>query len=59
MKCYQPENINSLVDEGNSFISIYCNNPLIEWKDSLRIFPVSLDKVCEMFGVEGKLQPYN
>ena len=59
MLCYHPDNINSLIDESNTFISITCNNPLIEWKDSLRIFPMSLDKLCKMFGVEGKLTPYN
>jgi hypothetical protein len=54
--------VSSIVDESNAFISITTSaigNCLIEWKDSLRIFPSSLDKVCKMFGVEGKLTPYN
>ena len=57
---YSPEHISSLIDETNSFISIKNNDvPLIEWKDSLRIFPISLDKLCKMFLVEGKTTPYN
>ena len=59
MNCYQPDNISSLIDDSNTFISISCKFPLIEWKDSLRIFPASLDKICTMFGVEGKSSPYN
>jgi hypothetical protein len=61
MSCYHPDNITSLIDESNSFISISNNTIpiLIEWKDSLRIFPMSLNKLCEMFGVEGKLTSYN
>jgi len=62
MSCYNPENVSSIIDERNTFISISCNalGELIEWKDSLRIFPkLSLDKLCKMFGVEGKLTAYN
>jgi hypothetical protein len=62
MSCYNPENVSSLIDDSNTFISISCNalGELIEWKDSLRIFPkLSLDKLCSMFGVEGKLTSYN
>ena len=62
MSCYNPEHISSIIDERNTFISISCNSfgELIEWKDSLRIFPkLSLDKLCKLFGVEGKLTPYN
>src|SRR5258708_7663905 len=61
MSCYQPDNISSIIDDSNKFISITCNalEELIEFKDSLRIFPMSLDKLCAMFGVEGKLTPYN
>lgn len=43
-----------MIDETNTFISITNLFPHIEWKDSLRIFPCSLDKLCKMFGVEGK-----
>ena len=61
MNNYNPENVSSIIDDSNTFISISCNalGELIEWKDSLRIFPMSLDKLCEMFGVGGKLTSYN
>src|SRR6266404_368008 len=29
------------------------------FKDSLRIFPVSLQELCSLFDVEGKTHPYN
>jgi hypothetical protein len=28
-------------------------------KDSLRLFPISLDQLCKTFGVSGKTQVYN
>src|ERR1700759_3408980 len=28
-------------------------------KISLRVFPISLNKLCQVFGVEGKTSPYN
>ena len=61
MSCYQPENVSSIMDDSNTFISISCNVfcELIEFKDSLRIFPMSLDELSQMFGVEGKLTAYN
>ena len=64
MSCYQPDNVTSIIDDSNKFISISCNaisltGELIEFKDSLRIFPTSLDKLCEMFAVKGKLTSYN
>jgi hypothetical protein len=43
-----------MLDETNTFINITNLTLLIEWKDSLRIFPCSLDILCKMFGVEGK-----
>jgi hypothetical protein len=56
MNNYNPENISSIIDESNSFISIKLDDKFsFEWKDSLRIFPISLDKLCKTFGVEGKL----
>lgn len=48
MMCHNPDNISSLIDESNSFISItHSLHPKfsLEWKDSLRIFPTSLDKL--------------
>jgi len=52
--------VESLIDESKSFISIkLLDGCIIEWKDSIRIFPMSLDKLCTLFGVKGKLVPYN
>lgn len=60
MKEYNPMHVSSIIDESNTFISIKIDSHLIaEWKDSLRIFPTSLNKLCYMFGVDGKLIPYN
>jgi hypothetical protein len=64
MNHYNPENINSIIDESNSFISIKLISGIktglsFEWKDSLRIFPMSLDKLCKLFGVDGKVSSYN
>ena len=60
MLSYNPNQITSIIDESNSFISIqHLNSPLIEWKDSLRLFPISLNNLCQMFGVEGKITTYN
>lgn len=57
MMCKNPDNISSLIDESNSFISI--THHQFEWKDSLRIFPKSLNELCKMFNVEGKSMSYN
>jgi hypothetical protein len=60
MLCYNPDHVTCIMDESNSFISIqHINVPYIEWKDSLRIFPISLNKLCKMFVVDGKTAPYN
>lgn len=58
---FDPILVESLIDDSKTFISISLNinNIKIVWKDSLRIFPVSLDKLCEIFGVEGKLSKYD
>ena len=56
---YNPTQITAMLDETNTFISITNLTQLIEWKDSLRIFPCSLDKLCKNFNVEGKSTPYN
>jgi hypothetical protein len=34
-------------------------NVNIVWKDSYRIFPVSLNELCKVFKVEGKLSKYD
>ncbi len=60
MNHYNPENVSSIIDESNSFISIKLLSGItFERKESLRIFPMSLDKLCGLFGVEGKLTKYN
>src|SRR6266403_2157862 len=60
MNHYNPDKISSIIDESNSFISIICNNGVkFEWKDSLRIFPISLNELCKIFGVEGKTTECN
>jgi hypothetical protein len=60
MLCYNPDHVTCIMDESNSFISIqHLNVPFIEWKDSLRIFPTNLDKLCKMFGVDSKTSTYN
>ena len=57
---YPVKDVNSLIDESNSFISISVDHGFkFEWKDSLRVFPMSLDKLCKMFLVEGKTLTYN
>lgn len=62
MMCYNPDHISSIIDHSNAFIAIqHLDIPQlkIEFKDSLRIFPISLNNLCKMFCVEGKLTPYN
>jgi DNA polymerase family B len=58
---FDPIIVESLIDDSKTFISISLNiNDIkIVWKDSLRIIPVSLDKLCEIFKVEGKLSKYD
>lgn len=58
---FDPIIVESLIDDSKSFISISLNiNDIkIVWKDSLRIIPVSLDKLCEIFGVDGKISKYD
>jgi len=48
------------MDDANSYISISHNNfPIIEFKDSYRIFPFSLNDLSNLFSVQGKLIPYD
>jgi hypothetical protein len=50
------------VDKENKFIQITTNlngsKGKYVFKDSLRIFPVALDYLCEAFDLKGKLTPY-
>lgn len=51
----------TIIDESNKYILIkikYLNRSYI-FKDSLRLFPVSLNDLCKVFNVEGKVQDYN
>jgi DNA polymerase type B, organellar and viral len=60
MLCYNPDHVSSIIDDTNTFISIQHKDvPIIEWKDSLRIFPTSLNNLCRMFGADGKSMSYN
>jgi hypothetical protein len=62
MLYYNPKNISSIMDDTNTFISItnlISNKIVFEWKDSLRIFPIKLNNLCEVFKVKGKLSAYN
>lgn len=54
-------NISSIIDDKHKFISIEVtlNNIKFIWKDSLRVFPISLNELCKMFEVPGKLSTYN
>lgn len=56
-----PRGVSSLIDSKNSFICIKCevNGKKFEWKDSYRIFPVSLENLCKNFNVPGKTSSYN
>jgi hypothetical protein len=58
---FDPIIVEALIDDSKSFISISLNinDVKIIWKDSIRIFPMSLDKLCQMFNVDGKLISYN
>jgi len=53
--------VHSLLDQQKEFIQIETeiNNIKIVWKDSHRIFPVSLNSLCEVFKVSGKTSKYN
>nr|YP_010165715.1 hypothetical protein K8L25_mgp05 [Lactarius trivialis]QRN74287.1 hypothetical protein [Lactarius trivialis] len=55
------DKVNSIIDELPKFIAIDINwrNTKLIFKDSLRVFPVSLVELCKVFEVEGKLFPYN
>ena len=57
----EPTNISTIIDHQNKFIRIVWKSDYgdIVWKDSYRIFPVNLDKLCDVFDVKGKLSKYN
>nr|YP_009348157.1 hypothetical protein [Hericium coralloides]APX41110.1 hypothetical protein [Hericium coralloides] len=55
------DNIETIVDNRNKFITINAEilNINLVWKDSIRIFPVSLNELCKVFKVDGKFMEYN
>jgi hypothetical protein len=57
------DSVKCLIDTDKSFISIkYLYNDKgesITFQDSLRLFGVSLKKLCKVYNVEGKLSDYN
>jgi hypothetical protein len=57
----EPKFVNTIIDHQNRFITINMKTKLnkIKWLDSKRIFPVSLNDLCEVFNVEGKFNKYN
>nr|YP_010759074.1 DNA polymerase [Hericium alpestre]WEX31988.1 DNA polymerase [Hericium alpestre] len=55
------EKVNTIVDSRNQFITINAEilGVKLVWKDSMRIFPVSLNELCKVFKVDGKFMKYN
>jgi hypothetical protein len=64
-KVKNPNDLNAIIDDQNRFISIDLkilkNNKQFHfiWKDSFRIFPVSLNELCQNFEVDGKITTYD
>lgn len=58
---FKPNNISTIIDDKNKFIqiSLTLGDHKIFWKDSYRIFPVSLQELANIFNVEGKFSKYN
>ena len=58
---FTKENVSSVIDNDNKFITINLKlkNRSITWLDSYRIFPVSLDELCKVFEVQGKISKYS
>lgn len=54
----KPTDVSTIIDDHNEFIQIKLSN-ILTWKDSYRIFPVSLNELCKVFGVDGKSSEYN
>lgn len=55
------DKVKSIIDDLHRFISIdlVWKDSRFIFKDSLRLFPVSLQELCNLFNVEGKLHSYN
>nr|UZS78130.1 DNA polymerase [Lentinula edodes]WEX32046.1 DNA polymerase [Lentinula edodes] len=56
-----PAFISTIIDNNNKFIQITFKYDKfkINWKDSYRIYPISLDDLCKTFNVEGKINKYD
>ena len=52
------EQVKTIMDNQNKFISIHYKEYDIKWLDSYRIFPVSLNDLCKTFNVSGKTNEY-
>lgn len=62
----KPEMVSTIIDDSNKFIQISLNLSLknkklsnINWKDSYRLFSVSLNDLCSVFKVDGKTSKYD
>jgi DNA polymerase type B, organellar and viral len=59
---FTPSSVSCITDNNNVFISItlkVSDKFTITFKDSLRVFPVSLEEFCKVFQVSGKISKYN
>jgi hypothetical protein len=61
MKGVKKEDINTIVDSDKKYIQITFKglNFDLTFKDSLRMFDVSLDNLCKHLNVKGKTEKYN
>lgn len=59
-KIVNPDKIGTIIDNQNKFFQIKISeNKSITWRDSYRVFPVSLNDLCKTFNVEGKISNYD
>jgi len=58
---FKPDEVSTIIDDKNKFIQIVLKKANFEiiWKDSYRIFPLSLDNLCKNFMVKGKISKYD
>ena len=56
-----PENVDTIIDAHNKFIMIKVvyKEKAFTWRDSYRIFPVSLEDLAKNFNVQGKISKYD
>ena len=57
---YSPDSLNTIIDPQNRFITITLKlqSTVLTFKDSLRVFPISLQELCKIFNVDGKTNKY-